>query len=388
MRMTTVVSIVIVVLVAGLATRADESSGLLAARAVEEGVPLVHTTQLVAPTPPPGATAEDHTLALLSVLEQNLREVKSDLGKVIRLNVYAANDEAAAQVREAVTRRFTGKMRPALSLVVGTPLAPNVPVSLDAVAISGVAGKKGTATWGGAKGESREASWAILPAGPSYYIAGQAERGKSIAESTRKTLASLDATLTFLGRSRKDVIQVKAFHHPMTEIGEVRKEIAAYFGKDGTPPVTILEWLAKDSIEIEMVVAGSATTSKATSAVEYLTPPGMTASPIYSRVARINHGKRIYTSGLVGAGKDGAAQVKDSFAQLQTILKQHGGDLKHLVKATYYVSTEDASKQLNVLRPGYYDPKRPPSASKASVRSTGTKASGLVMDMIAVVPAK
>jgi enamine deaminase RidA (YjgF/YER057c/UK114 family) len=112
----------------------------------------------------------------------------------------------------------------------------------------------------------------------------------------------------------------------------------------------------------------------------------MTASPIFSRVARINHGKRVYTSGLTGAGKDGAAEVKDVFAQLGAILKKHGSDFRHLAKATYYVANDDVSKQLNLLRPDYYDPKRPPAASKAPVRGTGRKGSGLVLDMIAVVP--
>ena len=34
--------------------------------------------------------------------------------------------------------------------------------------------------------------------------------------------------------------------------------------------------------------------------IEYLTPPGLKASPVYSRVARVNDGKLIYLSGLFG----------------------------------------------------------------------------------------
>jgi enamine deaminase RidA (YjgF/YER057c/UK114 family) len=109
----------------------------------------------------------------------------------------------------------------------------------------------------------------------------------------------------------------------------------------------------------------------------------MTASPIYSRVSRINDGRRIYASGLYGAGEDGAAQVKDIFAQLDDVLKKSGSDFHHLAKATYYVSTDDASKKLNELRPSYYDPKRPPAASKASVVGVGVKDRGITIDMIA-----
>jgi enamine deaminase RidA (YjgF/YER057c/UK114 family) len=72
------------------------------------------------------------------------------------------------------------------------------------------------------------------------------------------------------------------------------------------------------------------------------------------------------------------------FAKLERILQQSGSDLRHLVKATYYVSADAASTKLNELRPNYYDPARPPAASKAVVESVGHAGLGLSMDMIAV----
>jgi enamine deaminase RidA (YjgF/YER057c/UK114 family) len=208
--------------------------------------------------------------------------------------------------------------------------------------------------------------------------------------------------LRFLERGPEHVVQVKAFVHPVGKREEVQREIVAFFGKVAVPPIVLVEWTFKDSIEIELVVAGAPARAsrererpeasrerqrpEATSAVDYLTPPGMTASPIYCRVCRINHGKRVYIGGLYGAGDTGAGQVKDIFAQLGALLKKTGSDFRHLAKATYYVSTDDASKQLNVLRPNYYDPKRPPAASKAPVRGVGQKGRGIAIDMIAVVP--
>src|SRR5262245_21239072 len=98
----------------------------------------------------------------------------------------------------------------------------------------------------------------------------------------------------------------------------------------------------------------------------------MTASPIYSRVARHNHGKTVYVSGLYGmTGKDAAGEVEEIFTTLGGVLKKAGSDFRHLAKATYYVSTDDASRKLNELRPKYYDPKRPPAASKAMVPGVG-----------------
>jgi enamine deaminase RidA (YjgF/YER057c/UK114 family) len=111
----------------------------------------------------------------------------------------------------------------------------------------------------------------------------------------------------------------------------------------------------------------------------------MQASPIYSRVARINHGPTIYLSGLYGTnGQDAGKEVQELFANLKALLEKSGSDLRHLVKATYYVSTEEASQKLNELRPRYYDPLRPPAASKAMVAGVGRAGRGITLDMIAV----
>jgi enamine deaminase RidA (YjgF/YER057c/UK114 family) len=75
------------------------------------------------------------------------------------------------------------------------------------------------------------------------------------------------------------------------------------------------------------------------------------------------------------------------FDRLKDILDRTGSDFRHLAKATYYVSADDASRKLNELRPRYYDPKRPPAASKAVVAGVGMTERTVTLDMIAV-PAK
>ena len=62
----------------------------------------------------------------------------------------------------------------------------------------------------------------------------------------------------------------------------------------------------------------------------------------------------------------------------------NGTDLEHLVKATYYVSDDDASKGLNDVRPEFFNPQRPPAASKAMIRAVGRTERTVLVDMIAV----
>ena len=59
-------------------------------------------------------------------------------------------------------------------------------------------------------------------------------------------------------------------------------------------------------------------------------------------------------------------------------------DPRSPAKATYYVSDNDASTKLNELWPKFYDPARPPAASKAQVFGVGVAGKSLTLDMIAV----
>ena len=97
-----------------------------------------------------------------------------------------------------------------------------------------------------------------------------------------------------------------------------------------------------------------------------------------------------YSSGM-DAGSSGevamisiSKQIHAIFASLKHVLGETGSDLKHLVKATYYPAADDPSAKLNEIRPEYYDPKRPPAASKAFVAGTGFAGRTITLDMIAV----
>jgi enamine deaminase RidA (YjgF/YER057c/UK114 family) len=80
----------------------------------------------------------------------------------------------------------------------------------------------------------------------------------------------------------------------------------------------------------------------------------------------------------------GTAQTRDIFEQMESSLEDEHSDLEHLAKATYYVSDEESSSALNKLRPDYYNPKRPPAASKVMVDGVGRAERSLSIDMIAI----
>jgi enamine deaminase RidA (YjgF/YER057c/UK114 family) len=251
---------------------------------------------------------------------------------------------------------------------------PNALVSLDAIAVGLDADLK---AGGGI---------AILPPGPRIYVAGQAGTDVDLVRATRKTLDGLKDTLTFLNLDRSRVVRLKAFMQPMTveSVAEVERVVSEFFAGVAVPPLSVVAWQSsrETPIEIEMVAAGNGSTAES---IEYFTPPFLKASPLYSRVARVGDGSLVYVSGLYGTSQAaGGAEVESIFETLGGILADAGTDMRHLAKATYYVSGEASSKGLNDIRPRFYDPKRPPAASKAFVAGVGIPGRTIVVDMVGV----
>jgi enamine deaminase RidA (YjgF/YER057c/UK114 family) len=226
---------------------------------------------------------------------------------------------------------------------------------------------------------------AVLPAGSHVYVSGQAGAGKDIRLVTRETMQGLRETLKHLGLNETHVVQVKTFLNPMSAVGDVEKEIANVFGDQPVPPLVFVEWKYDLPIEIELIASAPATKEKAKEPIEFLTLPMAKPSPVYSQIARINYGKLIYISGLYGKSTSKAdAQVQEVFAALDQVLAKTGSDSRHLAKATYYVVDEPVTNQLGEFRKKYYDPSRPPAASKAKVSGVGFEGKTITMDMIAV----
>jgi enamine deaminase RidA (YjgF/YER057c/UK114 family) len=354
----------------------DSRSGTSLAVIVDDA-PLIHTAQIVSAG---HGNAREQTDEVLSKLDSVLKSANANLDRACKLNIYVASEDALLGVRQAISNRFTQSMKPASTTVIGR--LPNLAalVAVDAVAVAiGHSEAKPTV-------ENGMRSFAVLPAGPKIYVSGMADTN-SLADATRKTLEKLTGAIAHLGLDKKDIVQLKAFLEPMADVNTVRKEIIGFFEGDA-PPFVFVEWISpkpNPPIEIELVAPAKGDFSGETNSLTFLTPPGTTDSKVFRRVARVNRGKMIYISGLCSeTSVDGRVQVQQVFGSLKRILQQTGSDFEHLVKATYYVTDEDASNKLNEIRPQFYNPDRPPAASKAKVKGVGRPEKTVCMEMIAV----
>jgi enamine deaminase RidA (YjgF/YER057c/UK114 family) len=365
----------------------DSKTGSSRAVIVED-VPLVHTMQVFPVNARGRLVTSNQPEQVLANLETILRASGAGLDIVCKLNVYVTGPNALTDVQAALARTLSGPIKPAISYVTTALPVTGATVAMDAVApVTGSAGPPpAISPIRNIFVEPGILPASILQRGPKIFVSGMADTNK-LADATRKTLEKLTAAISHLGLQKTDIVQLKAFLEPMSEVDTARKEIAKFF--DGNaPPVSFVEWISpppNPCIEIELVASAYGDFSKETNSVTFLTPPGTTDSKVFRRVARVNYGKLIYTSGLYGkASSDAATQVTEIFQILDEIVKQTGSDFQHLAKATYYVSDDPASNKLNELRPKYFNPDRPPAASKAKVMGVGLPDGTMTMDMIAV----
>jgi len=356
--------------------RPDPATGLAEAVIVKgRNAPLVFTDQIRPRNP--SESVSKQLSDVIHQLGENLAAAKSGWGALVRMHFYVRTDAVADEIRKVLARAFKDVHKPAATFVRGELEFPEVAFVLDVVSLSGEVGH--------AAAIRRTPRAVVLPPGPLLYISGEAVGG-AIEEATGNTLAALEATLKFAGCDWPDVAQLKSFVAPMTAVDTVRSAISRYLAGRPIPMLVFVEWKATSSpIEIELVAAVPKARGDAmTQTVEHLNPPSVTTpSKVFSRAAMVKTDRLIYTSGYYGDGPDTGARIRDIFTKLRALAEQAGGNLEHLVKATYYVNDAESSKLLNDIRPEFYSPQRPPAASKAIVQGVGRDGRNITIDMIA-----
>ena len=349
-----------------------------AVAALVDDSPLIYLTQV---SPQGGDDVEGQLKNVIGYISHLLAGGGSSLSDIARLHLYAATPAAADEALRKLGSFFPEAGAPPVSVVQTALPDAKALIAIDVVA------RQAKLTKAGPSGDDA-GHLGVLPKGRRVFISGQAEKGDgTLASATTKTMESLETTLKFLGMEKKHAVQVKCFLTPMKDVAVARDALTRFFAPLPLPPATFVEWDSTLPIEIEMVAGDGGVANRSgpgDARLAFVTPPGMKASPVYCRVAEVSGGPLVFIGSLWGKdGADAEGEVRGVFAQMKTILAEARSDLLHLVKATYYVSDDEVSKKLNDIRPEFYDPQRPPAASKAVVKGVGRAGRTLNLDMIA-----
>lgn len=369
--------------------RRIESANGLSKAVIVTGKELIQSAQFYPTANGREITAETGQ-AQVSQLFENLTNMLFEAGAgregLVKLNFYVASPEVRRMAIEELKRWSGGKSLPAVSFV-----QTRLPYEESLIACDFVAAvaptnankptrgiRDGLRTW------EQHADFSQIPTGDIIYVSGQAQRGADLSAATKATLDGLKETLDQLHRTSSDIVQVKCFLNSMDQIEYVTEQIQLFFGDELVPPLSHVEWTSTGlPIEIELVVSSPATDAE--NSITVITPKGMTHSPVFSRVIWVQSDTHIFLSSVSVDASDGAEREAESvFKEIASVLEQCDSDFRHLVKATYYVSSGEASSALNAIRPKLYDPKRPPAASKAAVHGIGLDVGELSVDLIAI----
>jgi enamine deaminase RidA (YjgF/YER057c/UK114 family) len=366
----------------------DTARGRAAAVVVESGA-LVHTAQLwpldVQGGLHGGNDSHAQARAVLANLDVALRAADTGLDAIARLHVYVSDATVTPGVDRALVEQFAGANRPAVTIVESRMPRPGVLVAMDAIAATARqpagGGPHRLVVPGLAPLAGGGAHVAVQPQGPFVIVSGRAASGE-FAAAAAGTMEQLRGDLTTVGLGFEHVVQVKAFLGDMSRADQLRQIVNATF--QGTaPPLIVTEW-RDGSLPVEIELVATAPGATDDQRVTFVEP----IASRYSRVARIYSGRPIFVSGLSGGAAEPAVQVREVFSELRRLLTAAGSDMRHIAKATYYVSNKAADQEINTIRPSIYDPMRPPAASKISVQGTGQPGKGAVIDVIAVTTAR
>jgi len=333
---------------------------------------LLHTTQLVSSGQKSVGSAVKDFIQQLDKLAQ---EHGTHLEDMVKLNLNCREEwrSKLPMIREELLKnQEIAKAQPAITLL------PN--------AIPGKGDLAGDAVFNSPQKSPNSGTGCFIP--PNHeilYVSGKVGKADNLVSATRKTIESLKSTLDSLGATPVNIVQIKAFINPMESWQAVQKAIAESLGKDVTlPPLVLVEW-QWDNTEIELIASLPTCQTQRPDGLSIHTPEGESASPNFSRVSIVRSNELIYLSAIDSRPTGNPDEQTRALIRAQaSALKKVGGNLHNLAKATYYVSSNEASRGLNNVRREFYDTSRPPAASKVMVTYTGGKGETHLMDLIAV----
>jgi len=357
---------------------------------IVKGQPLVHTRQLV-PVDREGNmvggdSVDKQVEQVLDNLDAVLKASGSSLGQLVRLNVYAMVPSTVDCVREQLGKRLQPEVRPAITSVLTPMPHRDALVAVDAVAVA--ADKGNTVTFERCEavaGDKDYADAAVLPRGGIAYLSGVPAEAGLTESAVDKSMSGLRKTLETFELTPAHVVQLKVFLRPAHAADDVRRVLKKHFPDQMLPPVVFVEWLGAPPVEIELI-AQLPSTPESTPKLQHYNQPEVRPSKLFSRVALVRTERQIYISSLF-VPKATGRRLEESLAvfdQLEAILAKTGSDLRHMAKATYYVSDAGSASGMDRVRLWRYDHTCAPAASKCMVHGIGKEKRTMTLDMIAV----
>jgi enamine deaminase RidA (YjgF/YER057c/UK114 family) len=268
--------------------------------------------------------------------------------QIIRIRAFVAGTGDMRRVADIISEMFTEKRQPlpvANVVQVGVLPLDGAQVVLEATALA----KKVQNPHGVA------------------FISGQGSTGPIDANSAdmfvaplaQQSVANLNTALTHVGLTAADVLRVTCLSSSLDDYQEVRRIVASAFPASALNIVQVQRAPTSHVVECEAVARLK---RKPEPSVQFIQPPGLTASPNFTHVVLVGQPKLIFTTTQLGFRQQDD-DVRLAFSRLASSLEAAGGSMKQVVFSNIYPISPTIQQKVRNLRFEYYDRARPPAST-------------------------
>ncbi|MFN7918928.1 MAG: RidA family protein [Bryobacteraceae bacterium] len=303
-----------------------------------------------------------------------LRAAGMDFSNLVTCHVQLADMNQYKEMNEVYGSYFSAGEYPARTTLefAGLPGGAKIEVSCIAYAdkskIVGVKPPEGSIP--AAMGPYRSAVWA----GDTLYVSGSGGRqpktnelAETIEGQTKQTMENIGEILKAAGLTYKDAVFANVyFMDPQQGKGPTYGSLNSVYRNSfalGTAPSRASFCVSRlpGAIRVEMTFIATRDRKNKGRVVPDSAGPSPTSSN-----GGVLDGDTLYTSGKSGSGGTLEAQMRDSLASIQGILKLAGMDLRHVVDAHVYLKDGGQMEAMNAIFREYF-PRNPPARTTVQV---------------------
>lgn len=351
-------------------------TGPLPAQRKKKEKPEITQTLEVLPEPPTSIAAETARLGFAvsplstkGLLSQQTRDALKAIrsaahgGVLIKLRAFVAGNGDLRRIPSIVSEVLTEAHQPLPSVstvFVGALPLEGAQVQFEAVFL-----------------EKR----AVNPVGLAFFsgqvVRATAEKPRPLPEVFGEALGNLQRASQAAGG---DMLSVTCYVSVLENVADLQSRITGAFPKAAHTLVQLQRVTGPSLTECEGVGRLATATAQP---IEFLNPEGLTKSPSYTQVVKVNAPKLVFTTTQQSFGLDPPA-MRLMMDRLKKMLETSQASFGRIVMAHIYSLSGPATEAFRAIRGSYYNTQAPPASTLLVFEGLPSNDSTIGIDLVAV----
>ena len=206
------------------------------------------------------------------------------------------------------------------------------------------------------------------------------EKPRPFAEVASESIANLEKAASAAGVTGEAMLRATCFVSLLDNPAELTQKLAAKWPRAALNVVQLQRITGPSLVECEGV--GRLATAPARP-VEYLNPEGLTKSPMYTQVVKVNAPQLVFTTTQQSFALD-AAGMRLAMDRLKRLLESAKTGYPEVVMAHIYALSNKAAEEFRAIRFDFYDKTKPPGSTLLNFEGLTSNDATLGIDVVAV----